>query len=423
MTKKKDSSLAGQSFWGVADQAVVSLTNLGIGLLLIKTASKDEFGLYGLSIAAILYLVGIANALITTQMLVLAPRYAGKEEDRFCLGLLKAQHLLHGFLALLLCLLLSIVFYLGLIKFDTGALIFIVVLTSGGVLLKEFMRRYLYLKRRAHAVFYMDLAHLVLILGGFMLLIDRYATQQYHLWALLLIGISALLVSLASLIKLHGASGGAGGLYWWESFRHTWDQGRWALGGVTVTWGQNQGFLYLLALLAGSPAVAEVNAARMFMAPSALVSAAANNVTLPSLARHITAGRIEKARHIATRIMLVLSGLVIGYCLLLLAFQSRLLELLEMKEYRDTWFLTALWGVIFLLQVLRTRSSLLMQSSQRFRDLMWANLASAMMVLIGLLLLIPLYQERGSLVAVAIGEALLGLILWRLQRRADSTLR
>ena len=88
------SSLVSQSFWGIADQVVIALANFGVGLLLIKIATKPEFGLYGLSIAAILYLIGLANALITTQMIVLAPTFGGKE-DEFCYGLLKTQQILY----------------------------------------------------------------------------------------------------------------------------------------------------------------------------------------------------------------------------------------------------------------------------------------------------------------------------------------
>lgn len=62
-TIKKD------AIYGIVDQGLISLSNLGIGFLLIKLTSKENYGLYGIGFAAILLCVGVANALVTTQYL------------------------------------------------------------------------------------------------------------------------------------------------------------------------------------------------------------------------------------------------------------------------------------------------------------------------------------------------------------------
>ena len=83
-TVKKD------ALYGIIDQGLISLSNLGIGFLLIKLTSKESYGLYGIGFAAILLCVGVANALVTTQMTVFAPEKPDKV--KYCCTMLLGQY-------------------------------------------------------------------------------------------------------------------------------------------------------------------------------------------------------------------------------------------------------------------------------------------------------------------------------------------
>lgn len=69
--------------WGVLDQGLQSLINLSISVLLIYYESKHNYGLYGLGFATLLLFVGFSNALISTQMTVIAPSKKLKERMVF----------------------------------------------------------------------------------------------------------------------------------------------------------------------------------------------------------------------------------------------------------------------------------------------------------------------------------------------------
>ena len=76
--------LRADAIWGISDQALQSLTNLLSGVFLIRFASKEEYGLYGLGFAVSLLCVGICNALVMTQMTVIAPTKAPELRDTYC---------------------------------------------------------------------------------------------------------------------------------------------------------------------------------------------------------------------------------------------------------------------------------------------------------------------------------------------------
>ena len=80
--------------YGFADQALLSLTNFMLGIFLVKHVTKEEYGLYVIGNAIVLFVVGLANGLITTQMTVLAPSKNESEKDVYCANMLHAQNLI-----------------------------------------------------------------------------------------------------------------------------------------------------------------------------------------------------------------------------------------------------------------------------------------------------------------------------------------
>lgn len=67
-----------QSFISLADQAVVSATNFATGIIIARTCSKEELGLYMLGFSLILMVTDFQTSLITTPYMVYAPRLKGR---------------------------------------------------------------------------------------------------------------------------------------------------------------------------------------------------------------------------------------------------------------------------------------------------------------------------------------------------------
>ena len=56
--------------WGVADQALSSLTNLGLGAMVARAVSPDDFGAFGLAFSTYLITLGVCRALVSEPLVV-----------------------------------------------------------------------------------------------------------------------------------------------------------------------------------------------------------------------------------------------------------------------------------------------------------------------------------------------------------------
>ena len=67
-----------QGIISLADQAVASATNFVTGIIIARTCSKEELGLYMLGFSLILLMTDFQTSLITTPYMVYAPRLKGR---------------------------------------------------------------------------------------------------------------------------------------------------------------------------------------------------------------------------------------------------------------------------------------------------------------------------------------------------------
>lgn len=67
-----------QAFASLADQAVVSITNFLTGIIIARSCSKEELGLYMLGFSVILFMTDLQTSLNATPYMVYAPRLKGK---------------------------------------------------------------------------------------------------------------------------------------------------------------------------------------------------------------------------------------------------------------------------------------------------------------------------------------------------------
>ena len=67
-----------QGLLSLADQAVVSATNFATGVIVARTCSREELGLYMLGFSVILLATDLQTSLISTPYMVYAPRLKGR---------------------------------------------------------------------------------------------------------------------------------------------------------------------------------------------------------------------------------------------------------------------------------------------------------------------------------------------------------
>ena len=395
----------------IFDQGLISLSNLLIGLSLINFTSKENYGLYGIGFAAILLSVGAANALITTQMTVIVPEKRAEEADSYCLSMLIGQY--HIFLPLWIVYTLCVLALFSNEPLVAGNLEYFLVLgcTILAALFHSFMRRYFYIKGDPLNVLKIDFFHLVTVLIGIAVCVG-IDIESLHIAVMALYGLGALIAALVGFSrstlpkKLRYSSV-------LESVHEAWQQGRWALGGVIVTWLQSQGYVFILAFMASTAAVAEANAAKLFVAPVGVISGGLVHVYMPKLAFLRSQGKrseiVVQARKILGVVLFSIVLLAVG----ILAIEDVVLEYVYSGKYDGIAPFILAWIVVFSIQAFRGNNSMLLQVYRNFSSITKYNTLTAVVSLVLCILMVQAWEVIGSIYSIAIGELLLAYFLWR----------
>lgn len=415
---KMKTSLHKDASWGFLGQALQSIINLSAGLFLVKFATKEEYGIYGIGFAVSLLFVGFANAIVMTQMTVIAPSKPDDDRERYCGSMLLAAFAI----VLPVSLLVWLCSYLPIDGFSDKYrdLLAALSLAIPGFVIVEFLRRYFYLSLAVKNAFYVD-ASLLILFSGMLSVIYFSDLGDLHFWVLSAYGISALIVAAVFLRRvvrfpLHDAFRLVP-----HSMTEAWKQGKWALGGVTVTSIQNQGYVYLLALLQGAASVAEANAARLFLSPLSLLSTSLSRVFMPRMAILRAEGHVGKAVKLSVVILCILLACILIYTGALLSSIDWILSVFATPEYQSIGILVALWALFIIGNSLRNVPTQLLQISHKFRMITLSSTVTAVLVLLLSILSIRLYGICGLIIVMALGELVLAVILMRYFNRVRQT--
>lgn len=393
----------------LVDQGILSAVSFCIGLLLIATVTKEQYGIYVMATTAVLVLVGFQNALITTQMTVLTPGKPAKEQSPFCAALGLGSNLIFGPLAVM-----AAMFGLLTITFSSSEnIVAIIVLAIALIIVpilgREFSRSYYFLNLRPGRVLYIDVLYIGVLLIGVALC---YMLKPAYLF------VGAL-----------GSTGMAAACAWKVSNKETrltehqslqaaksalaetWKQGRWAAGGVAVTSIQSQSYVYILAVFGGGAYVAEAAAARLLLMPVSLLSAAVATVLTPRWAIELSESGVERVTYSARKILVLLVFAMLIYLGCLLATADTIIGYFMTDEYRDIKPLISLWGLVFLIQIIRSNMSIQLKVMHCFRSLTLANCVSALIVVVLGVFFVSRFGSNGALFGMITGELILTVLL------------
>ncbi len=399
------------------DQMILAAANFAVAILLIKTVTKEAFGLYAVIFPISLFLISLQNALINSPMTVLLTEKNDADREKYLAGLFWGQVRsitpIMGVAALILALLMILgapqdIVYAGLS----------VCAAAIGLLLREFLRALYFAEEKPGKVLRMDVIYLTLFFG---LLFGLHQTLGVSVPGVFgAMGLSALLVTVFE----------AGRLSWLRQkgdfrrgFLENWGHGRWALLGVCVTHVQSYSFLYLIGAMLGSVIVADIAAARVLMRPVALINAGWGKVATPRGARLRQEGKIRKLfrEQIGVTAMIV-AGIVV-YTLLVLAAESVLLTNVLSDKYAEAFQYIPLLGLIAMFSFVSLNASYALRACKRFDVVSKAGVVTMTLTIVLSLILIPILGAKGALVALLAGELALSAGLWRALARETQTVQ
>ncbi len=400
--------------YAVTDQALQSLVNLLSNVVILRFASKSDYGIYGVGFASVMLLMGLTHALIGLQMTVIAPDKPEQDRKAYFASMFVAQVGLMA--AVLTVTLVAMMLGRQWISPDYQTLITVVAFAAPGVLVMQFMRQIHYFFNLAGRVLTFDLIFFILYFGGLSLIV-YLKLDNIHLWALLLNGLIALVIGLLAILYsthlkiLESISRAKASLI------EAWQSGSWAVLGSFMSVVQAQGYVYLLAALVGTTAVAEMNAARLFISPLLVMSNGFSRVMIPKMALLKSEGKIDRAVGLAFKVWLVLVVMLVVYLGFVALGWGWINDFMAQKGYHNLWLLVGLWGVYFAANASVNTPAELLQIFRQFRLLTLTGIISSVLVFLGSIPAIALYGIIGAIGVLILGELGLATLLWtRFQR-------
>jgi O-antigen/teichoic acid export membrane protein len=394
------------SIVAAGDQATLSVLSFVISIILIKYVPKVEYGYYSIGFAISLFVSSIQQAIVNTPLAVLLIEKKGNANVEYAGSLCYGQFLV---IIPAVCLGLAGVLLLSFWSFDSAqtwvaaSVCFFVI----GLLLREFLRAYLFAEEKPLQVLKIDTVYIALLLIGFVLAYLFYKLNVPSVFVLM--GTSGLIVGL---IFSRGRGWHFNRERIRESYRENWKYGRWALVGGLVTYIQSYSYLYLLGALMGSVAVAEVSAARLLITPLILFRAGWGRIVTPRGSKFREKNQLERFFKEQVIVTIVYVLVVALYALLLLSLSGLLQNLIFTQKYVDSFKYFPYWVAINAIGFAAINAGYGLEVTKNFKIMSKLNFVTMVVTLACAYLLINAYGIMGGLMALIIGASLSAAILW-----------
>ena len=289
--------IAGRLSWGLADQAVSSLTNAAVSIYAARTLTAAHFGAFSLAYVTYSFALNASRGLATDPLMV---RFSGTDVPTWrravarCTGTATAVGLTGGAVVLGVAALFS-----GTARFAFLAL----GLTLPGLLLQDSWRYSFFALGRGSGAFLNDLIWALVMVPGLLFL--RATHHQQVFWFVFAWGASATVAGLVGPLQARVIPRLTATWSWIRSHR---DLGPRYLAENTANSAASQLRLYGVGIILGLAAVGYVQASLTLMGPFMVIFMGFSLVTVPEAARILR----RSPRHLRLFCLLVGGGLAVA---------------------------------------------------------------------------------------------------------------
>ena len=385
------------------DEVLLGVLSLALALVLIRGASKAEYGVFALVCTIMLLFRGAQTSLVLTPLATLGGRLRGAERISFVRSLSRLQAGLGVVLALAVT---------GAVLIVAGGEGWSLAVGSGlalaGAWLREFRRGAALLDGRAVGALVGDTVFAALA-----------AAMTFAPWLLTgsvsaggVLAAMGLAAGIAAVVGFPGNGAPAAVSAYRGVARAAIEQARWTLPGAAIGWGQQSGYIYAIGLVLGTAAVGEVIAARLFVIPLMLVAAAWSRMFLPRASALVADGGDAV---LVTRCGRALKIAVVGSTLYVVVLVGALLfgfgRVLP-ADYEGCEVQILVWAAFAVTNLARSIAVCGLMARLEFRVLFVMNIASAILSVLLVLSLIYSLGSTGAIIGLTAGELLLALLGW-----------
>lgn len=395
---------------GAADQALLSVFNLLIGVAFIHSASKEEYAMYSLLMAGLLLAQSVQNAFVNSPSATLFPAQQSIEEKRtvFAAGLavqlvLSAAIIIGGEIVALWS-------YLNGSFFLGSATIQVMTLAATGVLLREYVRGCFYLRHRAASALGSDMLY-VLVAG---MAIAVFVSLEYFTAAIVLgcIGLAGTVSGCISAVRL----GAVPSLLKYSDRRALsglWSCSKWALPSVIVSWAYANAFLYLVSHVLGSSAVADISASRLLLVPISLLVIGWTSVFRPRASHLFAEGDMSTINRMAKTAVAAFTAIAALYGVVLITSLPLLDKWLLGDKYSGLLPLIFSWIAFFAVTAIRTIGmSAMLASRESFKPLFHYGWLTLLIAVPCVYVACQSGQPYLVVIALTIAETALAAMIW-----------
>jgi O-antigen/teichoic acid export membrane protein len=275
--------------YSFADQALAVGATFLANVMLARTQTKEEYGMFALSYSLYTFLTGLHNSTILEPCTVYG---SGRYRSRFSeyLRLMIRTNAFVGLLLTMLVLLVCLVLYLAAPQYVSHALLGLG-LTVGVLLSGTFLRRAFYLQRQPAFAAQASFICFVTVACALWLVAKAHLLNGLSVFLILALGWIAAGLGLGR--KLAVGSSGASFLesepeYW----REHWKYSKWVLLTAFVFQLTTQGYYWIVAGFVSVKDVAGLRVMQMLVAPMDQVFIAISFLVLPALAARYASNRM-----------------------------------------------------------------------------------------------------------------------------------
>ncbi|MFN6971392.1 MAG: hypothetical protein ACK4NN_11040 [Rheinheimera sp.] len=399
-------------YWQLASHTGLALSAFVIAYLLLRYAPAAHYGSFTFMLVLQAFGMALCNALIASPLLILMNTQQSSEQQ----AAVPKGFLLFG-LAIATGIALLQGLYLWFALADIGLSVLLAV--AGWLQLLRWYVRCEWQNRNVRVLIFSD--------GWFSLLLVIGCAVLWYLDALTLFYVGGLLI-LASIVALWPF---LAGFYhslqqpadWSLVSRGFQKQGKPALLGVFTVELTANFHSYLVVLGSGSAAFAPLAAAMLFFRPLAVVLGSLIQSERPMLVQARNAGKHSRVQQLTASIRNIAIVAFLGNVLVLLLVFMFWPILLWPEPASRTEFGLALilWSLVALFRALRASTTAWMQAADQFAPLARVTYLSAAWTIPAVVICWWLAGPIASLLGVLSGEVLLGILLWRVKRKLQST--
>lgn len=408
---------------GVADQVMLSGANFLAGFAMIRFTSDVDYGEFVLALSAVALVVSAQGAWLSGPLSTVLPAKSGGEKRLMVGALQSSQSRALRWVVLALLAIIGVGYVGRLLTGHSAVIGAATVLAGWGALQREYLRSVLLAYARPHSVLGADIAYVGVLIVG--IAAAAFLVHPPGVYAVLTLAASAWAGMLVA-YRIYGASPG------WVSgrsrdfWRELRPMGIWATVGAVIYWLFAQSYNYVLAVRLDLSAVANVNAARLIIAPVFVFMIGINNLLMPLAASWLAKYGISRMLRGLALLALVITAFDLLYIGLAWVFRDWLITRVLHKTIPDQDRLVLLWSCMALIFLPREIVQSGLYAVRQIRSMAWMVAISAAVSLTIMWFGIERWGASVVLIGQLAGECvnLFGLswLLWqqvRKLRRAD----